>query len=119
MTNMMQDGASWLGEKLQDHVGRTITIDTGTQTFGPITAAVVEHEYEIYDNEGFFTKVLSYDWTIVASDLTVTLKPGDRITETLDGVTSIYEIVPLSNRPAVEMQDTSNIILKIHTKKVA
>jgi hypothetical protein len=125
MTNWMQDGAAWLGDRLQETAGRTITIQQGTRLTESFTATLTTHEHEIIDEHGILLKVLSYDWTIVAEDLTAAgleateLRTGAIIKETLFGVDYEYEIMPLGQKPAVERLDTSGILLMAHTKQIA
>lgn len=100
--------------------GRTITYTRKDVT--PVSlsdgATVNSHDYEINGNDNFPTLVQFWDWTITAADLGLTPRQGDRITETVDGTTSTYEVLPIDKRPVFEALDTAGILLKIHTKKV-
>jgi hypothetical protein len=49
-----------------------------------ITGTVVQHQYEVVENDGSVTLILAYDWTFAAADLVIAgspIKPrsGDRI----------------------------------------
>jgi hypothetical protein len=63
------------------------------------------------------------DWTFTASEMLingvlVTPQQGDRIHETLNGVTVVYEGMPVGTRKPCEFLDTSGILLTVHSKKV-
>lgn len=120
MPNMLQHGATWLGKQLQAHAGRVVTLEQGGTTIEDLNASVVSHEHEVFDQEGFLVKVLSFDWTIVAEDLDgLELRVGAVITETIGAVTSKYEAMPLGrDKPCVERKDSSGILLTLHTKQV-
>lgn len=49
MSNMLQDGATWLAGQLQDHVGRSVVLRRQGQAAAELTGTVVMHEYEVVD----------------------------------------------------------------------
>lgn len=123
MTNLMQDGATWLGNRLKWHAGRTVTYRRSQGTVS-LVGCVTMNEYEVPNLDGLSTEVQSYDWTITAADLVihgvqVTPQVGDQITETLNGTERIWEVLPVSqDKPCYEWLDTSGLLLLIHTKQV-
>lgn len=121
MPNILQTGATWLGEQLQAHAGRTVSVKQGAKrAVEGLTATVASHDYEVVDANGFLTTVPAYDWTFVAADLgDLNIRTGDVITETLAGVEVKYEAMPIGKKPSVENLDSSGILLTVHTKKVA
>lgn len=121
MPNMLQTGAAWLGEQLQAHAGRTVSIKQGVRrALTGVVATVSNVEYEIADASGFLTVVPGYDWTFVAADLgDLNIRTGDIVTETIAGVEQKYEVMPVGKKPCVEPGDSSSILLTVHTKKVA
>lgn len=109
---MLSDGAAWLGERLKESAGIELVY---AETYS-LTATPSQHEYQIFDQSaGLVTSVLHYDWTITASDLSVTPRKGDRITCAL----GTFEVLPIGNRPCFERLDSSGVLLLIHSKKVA
>ncbi len=123
MTNLLQDAAVWLGDRLKESAGRQVTYARGAGESEPITGTVVQHQYEVVENDGSITLILAYDWTFTASDVVVAgspIKPraGDRIKETLNGEAIEFEVLPIGKMPCSEWLDTSGILLLVHTKKV-
>lgn len=123
MTNILQDGAAWLGGQLKDHAGTSITYQRGVDTV-TITATATLHEYEVVDQDGLSTMVLSRDYLVHAADLVlggaeIAPRAGDQITETIGGVACSFEVMPLGMKKEYEPVDKDGLLLLIHTKKVA
>src|SRR5262245_36281242 len=123
MSNLLQDAAVWLGDRLKESAGRQVTYARGGQESEPITGTVAKHEYEVVENDGSVTLVLAYDWTFTAADLVIAGSPvkprsGDRIKETLNGEPIEFEVLPIGKLPYSEWLDTSGVLLLVHTKKV-
>ena len=123
MSNLLQDAASWLGDRLKESVGRQVTYVRGAAQSEPITGTPAQQQYDVFDEGGIGTTVLAYDWTFTRDCLEIAGTPinpraGDRITETLEGVAVAFEVVPLGKRPCYEWLDTSGILILVHTKKV-
>jgi hypothetical protein len=104
---------------LQVAAPRTITYTRKGAEGIALTASVAMHDYEVAGQDNFVTSVQFWDWTITASELGITPRQGDRITETLNSVALTYEVLPIDKRPCFESLDTANLLLKVHTKKVA
>jgi len=120
MTNVLQKGAQWLSDQLKQCAGRMVTISDGINTVFNVTATMALADYETLDDEGFPLTVRSFDWVIAAADIgDVAIRAGTRISESIIGGSNTYEITPLSNRPAAEDNDTSGIMLLVHSKRVA
>lgn len=117
MPNLMQNGATWLGERLKDVAGVTVRIElAGAVLVAEITATPSAVMYEVPNDEGFLQEVKVHDWEMTAADLGgATLRDGARI---IDGDGVEYEILPVGKRPSVELLDTSGILLLVHSKKV-
>lgn len=73
-------------------------------------------EYEVADAEGFLTKVESVDWQIRRADFG-SLEPRFGELTRSDGAK--YELLPIGDRPAVEVLDDFGGQLIMHTKKVS
>jgi hypothetical protein len=116
MTNVLQLGAQWLGDSLKQAAGRVVSVTDGANTVHGVTATLALAEYETLDDEAFPITVRSFDWVFEAADVeAVALRAGTRIT---DDTGAIYEVAPMSTRPAVEDNDTSGIMLLVHSKRV-
>jgi hypothetical protein len=124
MPTLMQRGAAWLGAKLKTVAGHVGTYKQGSQQTASLTATVVMQEYEVIDANNVLTTILAHDWTFTATDLTiggdlVVPRPRDLWTVTINGNEETYEVLPIGKRPCYERMDTSGLLLKVHTKKVA
>lgn len=121
MTNLLQRGATWLGGKLKTVAGRSVTYRRGNRSV-TITATPQEQQAEVQGVGGVNTVVSWYDWTITASDLVLageTVEPleGDEIAETLNGVTIVWEVMPVAKMKHFDWADSSGILLKVRTKR--
>lgn len=124
MSNLLQDGATWLAGQFQDHAGRSVVLRRQGQAAAELTGTVVMHEYEVVDEEtGIVLTVLSYDWVFPAADYKVggvqtPPLPYDRFEETLAGSSVAFEVMGLGKKPCSEWFDSSGIMLLVHSKKV-
>jgi hypothetical protein len=114
-----------MAHSLQRLAGVEGTYVRGEDESDAITGVPVQHEYEVIDDEsGLPTKVISYDWTFVASELAIADEPitprkGDRWKPTIEGAEETYEVLPIGKRPCFERADTSGVLILVHTKKVS
>ena len=124
MSNLLQDGATWLAEQLQTHAGRDVVLRRQGQVSTELTGTVVLHEYDVVDDQtGVVFTVLSYDWVFTASEyrlggVAVAPLPYDRLEETLAGSSIAFEVMGLGKKPCWEWFDSSGIMLLVHSKKV-
>lgn len=125
MSNLLQDGATWLAGQLKDHAGRSVVLRRQGQALTTtLTGTVVAQEYEVLDEEtGVVVTLLSYDWVFTASDyklagVQATALPYDRFEETLNGAAVVFEVMPIGKKPCWEWFDTSGIMILVHSKKV-
>lgn len=125
MPNLLQRGASWLGDRLKSAAGRSVTYLRGSQQF-TATGWPAKVDYEVDDEDGIPRRVSFFDWTFKAEDLgfdgddeLFAVRPGDQITETLNGEEVTYEASPVGKRPAAEAADSAGVLVMVHTKIVA
>lgn len=123
VTNILQDGAAWLGGQLKDHAGLSVVYQRGASSVS-ITATATMHEYEVVDDDGFGIVMLSRDYIVHAADMIlsgaeIAPRAGDRITETIQGVVCVFEVMALGQKHEYEPLDTDGLMWLIHTKKVA
>lgn len=122
MSNLLQDGAAWLADRLIDHAGVSIAYQRGASSVA-ITATASMHRYDVVDTEGFGITALSRDYLVRAADLViggdeVVPRSGDRVTETIRGVSQTFEVMAIGQLKEFEPVDTDGTLLKIHTKKI-
>ncbi len=124
MSNLMQRGAAWLGERLKAAAGRSVTYTRRGQSL-TATAWPAKLDYDVEDDDGVFRRTTFYDWSFVTSDLdfandpeTFSARPGDEIKETLNGETLTYEVMPITSKGVEEWMDTAGELTVIHTKLV-
>jgi hypothetical protein len=125
MSNLFEDAAAWLGERLKENVGLAGVYERAGQQSASITASVAMHDYEVVNEEtGIPETVRAYDWTFTPADLvvgaqTVTPRSGDRWKATIAGVLETYEVLPIGKLPCYERLDAHGVLLLVRTKKVA
>lgn len=126
MSNLLQRGASFIGDKLKSPAvaGRTVAYRRGQSEIAKVSAWPSQHEYEVVDEQGFATSVVSFDWTFTTSDLVlrgeaIEPRPRDVIAEVLNGETVTYEVMAIANRPCFEWADTSGILTLVHSRRVS
>lgn len=120
MPNLMQRSATWISDRMQAVAGRTITYIRGPATSVTAVGVPVEERYKTVGDDGCLTWFHSTDWCIAAADLDeLTPRPGDRISETLNGDERVYEVLPISDaEPCFKPTDTSGIRVTVHTKRI-
>ena len=125
MSTAIARAAVGMAHSLQRLAGVEGTYARGGDESDPITGVPVQHEYEVIDDEsGLPTKVLSYDWTFVASELAIdgnllTPPKGDRWKPAIEGNEETYEVLPIGKRPCWERADTSGVLILVHTKRAS
>lgn len=122
MTNPMQDAIAWAADMFMDVGGVSVTYQRGLGSVA-ITATPSMHRYEVVDAEGIGITALSRDYLIRAADLVIggtaiVPRSGDRVTETIRGVSTTFEVMALGDLKEFEPLDTNGLILKVHTKKI-
>jgi hypothetical protein len=122
MPNLLQRGATWLGDRLSTSAGRSVVLHSQGRTLS-LTGWVSMHEYEVPDEAGGLVIVESWDWSFRTADLVldgihIKFDKGWQVRETLDGREISYDAMPVGNKPVAEMLDTSGILTLLHTKKI-
>ena len=122
--NLIQRGATWLGDRMQQLGGRSVRIKRGALQSLPITAWQDRKTYDAEGDDGLETSYTLDIWTFHADELiingkTIELRPGDFLTETLNGVDIEYQVMPTPNEPGQAWFDTSGLLVLVYTKRVA
>ena len=122
MPNLLQRGATWLGDRLQDAAGQTVVYARGSQSVSA-TATPRKVDYEVDDEDGIPRRVTFYDWDFIATDMVFTgeteqfdAMPGDQVRVTVSGFEYTYEAMPAGKKPATEWLDSSGVLRTVHTK---
>lgn len=121
MPTAMQSAAAWLGSQLKTHAGRTVSVERGGSAVATPTGWCGMHEHEVTDLEGFDVKAKTYDWEFTAEDLPsgFRFRAGDEVVEMVDSVERRYEVLPIGSEPETEEMDSSGVLIRVHTKRVA
>ena len=125
MSTAVARAVAGMAQSLERLAGCEGVYARGTTESEPILGVPVQHEYEVNDDEtNLPIKVVFYDWIFTAADLvlggnSITPRSGDRWTSTIEGELETYEVLPIDKRPCFERQDTSGILLVVHTKKIS
>ena len=132
MTNLLEIGSAWLGEKMQAHAASTVSYYRGAQSVS-VSATVGRPAFEVDGGDGGKLSYEVRDYLIPAADLilggTVTEpKVGDQVRHTIGETTFVYEVLEpmtLSSggvgqlEPHFRYSDEFRKLLRIHTKLVS
>ncbi|MBK8915040.1 MAG: hypothetical protein IPM64_10660 [Phycisphaerales bacterium] len=123
MADLLDQGSAWLEAQRQRFMTRSIVYQRSDQTVA-LQATIGRTEFEQVDEFGVVHKLQSRDFLVRAQDLVLnselTLpKAGDRVRETVDDVTYVYEVMSPGAEPPWRYSDLYRQTLRIHTKHVA
>ncbi len=122
MANLLGKGAAWLNAKRKANAGQLVSYERDGGDRVELQATKGQTDFEQPDVQGFAVQFQSDDWIVSAEDLMLggrlaTPQPGDRIRETVDGVTYIYEVQSPGDEPAYQYSDSTRTTIRIHTKR--
>jgi len=105
------------------HLARPVTYCRGEESV-EVRATIGRTVFETADAYGVVEHSESRDFLIQAADLVfdgqaVLPERGDRIRETQDGKTFVYEVMAPGQEPHYRFSDVYRRTLRIHTKQVA
>lgn len=108
------------GRSIANLHGNPISYSRGDETF-PLVATRGNTEFDKTTSDGVVTTIQSDDFLVPTADFAATglgtPQRGDLISEELDGVTWIYELLPTEGERAWRYWDRHRQRLRIHTKK--
>ncbi len=122
MTDLLEQGASWLDRMRVKHASRTVLYGRGTESV-EVAATLGRTDYEVTDEYGATVRAVATDFLIAAEDLVlggrVSLPaPGDSIRVTFGSDVLVFEVMDLGGsghyRPAGPHRKT----LRIHARQV-
>ena len=123
MADLLDQASAWLDGMRAKHMARPVMYCRGEQSV-EVAATVGRTVFEIADAYGVVEQSESRDFLIPAADLVlgdaVTLpERGDRVRETQDGKTLVYEVMAPGKEPHYRFSDVYRRTLRIHTRQVA
>ena len=122
VTNLLEQGATWLENQRHEHMTQTVIYKRGAWTV-ELSATIGRSEFEQVDEYGIVRRIESRDFLIRTTDLVlgaaqVLPKPGDEIRETVGDTTFIYEVMAPGAEPPYRYSDLYRKALRVHTKYV-
>jgi hypothetical protein len=123
VADLLEQASAWLDRMRTRHMARPVTYCRGEQSV-EVQATLGRTVFEIADAYGVVEQSESRDFLIPAADLVlggaVTLpERGDRVRETQDGKTLVYEVMAPGKEPHYRFSDVYRRTLRIHTRQVA
>jgi len=122
MTDLLQQGSDWLQSMRTQYATQSVVYKRGPDRV-TLNATKGKSHIEVEDDYGTRIETEITDFLVTASDLVLneqTTRPqvGDKIEETIDGVTRIYEVMPIVAEGHWRWSDSFNKTLRIHTKMI-
>lgn len=121
--DLLRDGLAWLSAQLKAGASQQVVYRRGTESV-TVNAVVGKSLLKLDDGYGGVRVTWTdRDFVIAAQDLilggNVTLpQRGDRIEQTIDGVTHVFEVAAPGGEPEWRWSDPHQIMLRIHTVKL-
>lgn len=123
MTDLLQTGSDWLQGQRHSHLSHAVTYARGAQSVA-VNATVGETDFQVTGEDGIVEAWESRDFLIRVADLAlggaaITPARGDRISETISGVTAVYEVMGPPGQPPYRYSDPFRQTFRVHTKLVS
>ena len=120
--DLLEQASAWLEDQRTRHASRPVTYQRGRRSVA-VAATVGRTVFELDDGTGAVLKVESRDYLILAADLVldgqrVLPAKGDRISESQDGQTFVYEVVSVGDEPCWRYSDPYRKTLRVHSTQV-
>ena len=123
MIDVLQDGLTWLRDQLKANASQEVIYRRGAEE---VTLKAVIGRTLLKLDDGYGGVRMEWtdrDFLIAAEDLIlggqrVLPERGDRILETHDGKTLVYEVLAPGNEPEWRWSDPYRTLLRIHTKLI-
>lgn len=124
MSDILRKASAFLEKVRHTTATSPVTYRRGDRVVPDVPATIGRTEYQQDDGAGVITRAESRDFLILAADLVldgvrVLPEAGDRIEETQQGATYVYEVLPVSGmQPHYRHSDPYRTTLRIHTKLI-
>lgn len=124
MADLLQTSQEWLADQLKEHASRQVVYQRGAQQV-TVQATIGRTLMKLEDGYGGIRmEWTDRDFLIQAADLVlggavVTPERGDRVLETVDTSTSVFEVMAFGGEPPWRFSDPFGKLLRIHTKRIS
>jgi hypothetical protein len=122
MTDMLRDGVAWLHDQRKQRMASTVTYQRGNDSVD-LKATRGETQIDEASGDAEVHGAMA-DWLITPGDLdfgsgVVRPKRGDTITDVHNGVTKVYEVMPVLSGEVWRFSDPHGEAIRIHTKRTS
>ena len=124
MADLLQRGASWLADRLQDQAAHQVVYERGASMVA-LQATFGSSLLKVDDGDSGVRMVRTdRDFIVRAADLVLggdVVEPqrGDTVRETVGAAVHVYEVLAPPGEPEWRYSDQHRTILRIHAKRVA
>lgn len=124
MADLLADADEWLAGQFRSHLSSAVTYTRGVNSISGLLATVGRTQFETTDDNGVVEAWESRDFIVSKSDMVLSstaIEParGDRITQTLNGATCVFEVMAPAGQPVWRWSDSRRYRMRIHTKLVS
>ena len=122
MNHLLHWGQQWLNSQLKQHASRTVDYKRGASSI-TVQATIGRTLLKLDDGYGGIQmQWTDRDYLIAAADLVLDGLPtlpqrGDKIYETQNGLTYVYEVLAPGQEPVWKWSDLYRSLFRIHTKQ--
>lgn len=118
MKNILEQATAWLVGMQQEFAARPVTYRRGGKSLD-VTATIGKTVFRTEDEFGRIQRFEARDFLIPASQLTLAPpERGDRVHESQDATTYIYEVMAPGKEPHFRFGDAFRRTIRVHTKLV-
>ena len=114
---MLDIGAAWLAGQLRQAAGSSATYLRGSQEIS-VTIVRKPRIERIVDEQGDTVTTREHSLIINVAELGIEPRAGDRITETIDGESVTWEVLPVAGAPCFRWWDRAKTAYEIDVMQV-
>lgn len=121
MADLLQSAITHLDTIRRSYLAQSITYVRGGTAIAGVAATPQQQEFATDNMDGTVTVLRMTAWIITVDALSALGTPphrGDKVQQTLDGTTHVYEVLPPGGGPVYEDADPYQTCWKIFTKYV-
>lgn len=123
MTDLLATGVAWLHQQREAKLVKSVTYCRGASQV-TIDATKAKTDTQVVNAEGVEVRGQVDDWIIKPSELvidgvTVFPQQGDRIRDTIDSQTVVYEVAKGPDGVAWRYTDNFRLAIRVHTVRAA
>lgn len=122
MTDLLRTGSDFLAAQRRASLAHVVVYRRGALSVS-LPATRGRSDFQATDAQGVLVQERSVDWLVTAADLVLnsaSVEPerGDRVEETVGGVTRTYEVMAPGNGPPWRWSDPGHKTMRVHSKLV-